>query len=430
MKTKSISRRISKLSGGAQALALAKSRPPPPYTPPPKDIPSPTTTTDKVSLIQQRNQHQLQQLLQQQQQQTITKPVPTINPVNTIASTGSNFVSGLITSVAPKLSTLQESQESQDCKTFKTELDFDESITNAAQGPTAIKLKQLYENLKKQYYHIETTAEPENGKNGEQRKNAIAIVIKKDTVNHTNIFFQHVLDMEKYKVPVLLRCVKSKESYTTFNSPNKIELHGIYFMGFDTGIKKSNLSTGDSHIIHDLYKLTEDGAKLNKTDMTIFRRGKDGAIAKENEAEPVRVIERLDGETTKVSLFISYIQNLAYYIKESRKNIFSSLIILKLPTDHNILKTFSKDALMRLKSVPVAIGQTVAVGLSIGVGALAGTLVGVGSALALENPGKGYDVAKRIVGKTISAVSGGKKRTKKKTRINKSRLSLRRSRKL
>ena len=200
-------------------------------------------------------------------------------------------------------------------------------------------------------------------------------------------------------------------------------------MGFDTDIRDCHISH-NCHIIHDLYKLSDDCTKLNKTDMKIFRRSSEKA---KDDKAPDKVPAPPE--------YTSRIENLKEYISTSKKNIFTLFILLTLPTDHNILKIFGKDVLMGFKAVPRAVGKTlVATGKTLAVttgaaaGVVAGAVVGIGTGLksgVQAGIEAGLKTTATVTKTVYKSVKGGKKRrTKKKTRVNKSRRYIRRSRKL
>ena len=193
-------------------------------------------------------------------------------------------------------------------------------------------------------------------------------------------------------------------------------------MGFDTDIRTCHISN-NCHIIHDLYKLSDDCTKLNKTDMKIFRRSSEK--------------DKDDKSSDKIAAptdYIERIKDLTKYILTSKKNIFTLFILLTLPTDHNTLKIFGKDVLMGFKAVPRAVRKTVLATTGATAGVVAGAVVGIGTGLksGVQAGIKAGLKTTADVAKTIykSADGGKKRRTKKKSHINKSRRYIRRSRKL
>lgn len=338
--------------------------------------------------------------------------------------------------ISSQVSTTPISQNQQgdvtDCINFKKELlkeDLDTGIK--------YKLTGLYAEFKKEPYEkIMSTSEASTWeKKIALDENTLAIVIKKDKINHTNIFYKHTVTIGQINIPVLVRCQKILRLRAFGENLQEISVRGIYFMGFDTNVRGCNLSMNCNHIIHDLYKLTEDGTKLNKTDIQIYRRGKDDtSIASPDVAEPTQQVTLINGEQGQMTQYDIYINRLTSFIRESKNNMYSTLILLKLPTDHNILKIFGKDVLMGLKSVPVTLGKTAVIGTGATLGVLSGTVVGLGTLLGTGSVTKAYDKGSERFSNTLDAsvnmVRGGKKRTKKKAHINKLRRYIRRSRKL
>jgi hypothetical protein len=141
--------------------------------------------------------------------------------------------------------------------------------------------------------------------------------------NNVNYFVEIMLKFNEFEIPILLRYAKKFSS-------EYLSLSGIYFMGTDTDIKECKIKK--CNIIHDLYELTHNGSKLNKTDLEISAYHED------------------DTYDTKL-------QNLKEYIDTSGTNIFSILILSKLPTDHNTFKIISKEMLFTLSDIPLAVAK-------------------------------------------------------------------------
>lgn len=142
--------------------------------------------------------------------------------------------------------------------------------------------------------------------------------------NNVNYFVEIMLKFNEFEIPILLRYAQK------FGDGGDLSLSGIYFMGTDTDIKECKIKK--CNIIHDLYELTHNGSKLNKTDLEISAYHKD------------------DTYDTKL-------RNLKEYIDTSGTNIFSILILSKLPTDHNTFKIISKEMLLTLSDIPLAVAK-------------------------------------------------------------------------
>ena len=188
-----------------------------------------------------------------------------------------------------------------------------------------VNLAELYTQLSGKYNHkINVSSDKLTlGKGTQNLNDILAVVIKKDKFDHTNIFYSDTVNY----IPVLIRCQKKSSFNVGRENDQVITLRGIYFIGSDTGMKECFIM--NCNIIHDLYKLTEDGKKLNKTDMEIKMRDN-----RESEDE-----------------YKAYIQKLKTYIDESKVNPQSITITTTSPIDHNTFKIFTRDALLLLKDV-------------------------------------------------------------------------------
>jgi len=382
MKTKSVSRRISKMSGGSQ---------------PRVDL------TGMASVIVNPQQPKPRTVL----------PTPVPNVPNTCDDYN-------------KFKRLINPDNDPDIKaTFGVGDGQTKTATDRLPAHIVLQLKSACEKFKREYTYVMSRDGTETANLGhtDQKGKTLLVAIKEDKINHTNIFHREEIRIKitnnlEITIPVLLRSVKTKRFPLSTSTDKEIKLHGIYLMGFDTDIRTCHKSE-NCNIIQDLYKLSDDCTKLNKTDMKIFER------SGTTDQTDLEVDPKLQTYAKKIEAFKSYIVS-------SKTNIFTLFILLTLPTDHNILKIFGKDVLMGLKSVPMAVGKTLFVGTGAVVGVAAGALVGIGTGITdgfSAGVKAGVATTNDAVKSAVKAVRGGKKRTKKKTQINKSRRSLRRSRK-
>jgi hypothetical protein len=385
MKTKSVSRRISKMSGGSQQA--------------PRSV----------------NLNGIPSLNPQQPQPSQPRTVSPTSVPN-VPNTCDDY---------DKFKRLINPDSDEEIKTkFGVRDEINKTATDLLPAHIASQLKTACDQFKTNYSYFTSSGGDDKHKfnHDYQTEKTLIVAIKEDKINHTNIFHKEkisikITDNLQITIPVLLRSVKTKRFPLSTSTDKEIKLHGIYLMGFDTDIRTCHKSE-NCHIIQDLYKLSDDCTKLNKTDMKIFRHSS-------NE-------EKVPDSDNASPAYRGIIREFKSYIVSSKTNIFTLFILLTLPTDHNILKIFGKDVLMGLKSVPMAVGKTLFVGTGAVVGVAAGALVGIGTGITdgfSAGVKAGVATTNNAVKSVTKAVSGGKKRTKKKTQINKSRRSLRRSRK-
>lgn len=228
------------------------------------------------------------------------------------------------------------------------------------------------------------------------------------TSNNINHFYEIMINFNnEFEIPILVRYTvkpwlhdNMNGLYGFYRNSTEESLSGIYFMGTDTDIKVCKIKK--CNIIHDLYELT-DGSKLNKTDLEISAYDKNPNYAQE-------------------------LQNLKEYIDTSGTNIFSILILSKLPTDHNTFKIISKEMLLTLSDIPLAVAKGAAKApFKIVRGAADGTLaVAKGFASGARAVGRfGLNAAATILQFIGTVLKGGNIKKTRKNRKYKRNVSRR-----
>lgn len=147
--------------------------------------------------------------------------------------------------------------------------------------------EQLVDQIKafKKKYFLTYDVDPENGipdlsKNGVKSEDLIVAAQKDEghKLKHTNIFYKDKLTIDNTEILVLIRVKKTSSkligwSINPIKTIYKIELGGIYLCEEDTRIEPCPIR--NCYQLLNLYKLSEDGKKLNKTDIVINIRNRD-----------------------------------------------------------------------------------------------------------------------------------------------------------
>ena len=119
-----------------------------------------------------------------------------------------------------------------------------------------------------------TNGIPDLSKNDVKSEDLIVAAQKDEghKLKHTNIFYKDKLTIDNTEILVLIRVKKTSSGFFS-NKEYKIELGGIYLCEEDTRIELCPIR--NCYQLLNLYKLSEDGKKLNKTDIVINIRNRD-----------------------------------------------------------------------------------------------------------------------------------------------------------